>query len=521
MEIANERTLRLLHSISEALNQSNTANDTMDVILSRLRRVLGLQSAWVFSYDASRSIFSEVGASGLPPALADNHMSALKTGACECQSRYVQGRLKSAANIVQCSRLHHATGDTRGLIYHASIPLKSKNGPLGLLNVAAPTKQEFTSEALNLLSMVGHQVSVAIDRARLITEHEQFAQKLSHLYHIMADLKNLPTIEQIAANALKKFVEDLDYEACGIHHTATPHIWVSKYVTDRPTPVASGAYRYETRRTPLLPRPERQLLGTSCDVMEEDLPGTEWRLRLETAWVKRFSDSDRQIFQVFAHQLGTALAQYVAHQNSLQLAHLEERNRLAADLHDSISQRLFSAQLLLSAARAQSPAHRDPLVTRAQSVISEAQEELRDTLAALRPQHSTSFWDQLKDHVATLNMARNTHFWLDCPTQLTEPPPQFFENLSAIVDETLQNVLRHAHADDAWITIRQTDQQTIIKILDNGCGYDPQLTSPGRGTLTRSERTNSMAGHMMIDSTPGKGTCVTIAVPTNMKDTLS
>ena len=125
--------LQILKDLAEALNETTDVSEAMAAILPRLSSVLGLSTAWAFRYDPDRSSFVEVGASGLPPALACNDAAPLKDGWCECQEQFVAGRLSKAVNIVRCSRLRDAVGDKAELVYHASIPLRSKGKPLGIL----------------------------------------------------------------------------------------------------------------------------------------------------------------------------------------------------------------------------------------------------------------------------------------------------------------------------------------------------------------------------------------------------
>jgi serine phosphatase RsbU (regulator of sigma subunit) len=165
--------LEALNEIASVLNGSADAHSALDRALSRLMDVVGLETGWIFLFDERETDpwwgkqFVLAAQHNLPPALALDSRDAWKRN-CECQSLCKKGRLNAAYNEVQCSRLAAVEGDRRGLRVHASTPLRSStNEVLGILNVAAPTWEAFSPRALALLTNVGGQMGVALERARL------------------------------------------------------------------------------------------------------------------------------------------------------------------------------------------------------------------------------------------------------------------------------------------------------------------------------------------------------------------
>ena len=108
---------------------------------------------------------------GLPPALEQNDRQFLRQPpACHCQSLLRAGHLTRAVNVVECTRLQNAAsadGDTEGLLFHATVPIISGGRSLGILNVATEDWQLFTASDLHLLSAIGGQIAIALERARL------------------------------------------------------------------------------------------------------------------------------------------------------------------------------------------------------------------------------------------------------------------------------------------------------------------------------------------------------------------
>ncbi|MFN8484592.1 MAG: SpoIIE family protein phosphatase [Anaerolineae bacterium] len=160
--------LNTLTHISATLNQAADLQEAIAAILHALTSLMGLNTGWVFLLDDDDA-FVPVADIGLPPALADDDRRELRREPeCECQWQLRTGRLKRAVNIVQCSRLEEAAGDTGGLRYHASIPIRARKRTLGILNVTGASEEVFGGADLQVLGAVGDALGMAIERARLI-----------------------------------------------------------------------------------------------------------------------------------------------------------------------------------------------------------------------------------------------------------------------------------------------------------------------------------------------------------------
>jgi len=172
--------LRALSRISEQLNRAVDIQSALDGTLETLLEVMGLQAAWVtmiagthimpfMDEDPPPHGFKLAAARGLPPGLErDDRHFLRKPPACHCQHLMLEGRFTRAVNVVKCSRLRDsaaAAGDNQGLLYHASVPLISKDKPLGILNVANAEWQFLTQADLHFLSAVSDQLVVAMERA--------------------------------------------------------------------------------------------------------------------------------------------------------------------------------------------------------------------------------------------------------------------------------------------------------------------------------------------------------------------
>ncbi len=527
--------MKVFRDIAEALNQANDISAAMEAILPMLGDALGLETAWAFRFDEHKRSFVEVGASGLPPALDECQQVRLRTGWCECQEQFVEGKLGEAVNIVRCSRLKSAVGDTGNLHFHASIPLRSKGKPLGILNLAAPGRTVFDEAALAFLQTVGQQVAVAVDRARLFQQERDKATRLQQLAEIAAAWIGTTPPEALLQRALESFVERFGYAACGV--TSIDRAYAAEIVAvAEAKPDANedeGAYVYtvtvaEVADSQASPAPDCDsiLLARAYSAVSTPLPLTTFELRLESPLPNAFGEADRELLDAFAWQLAAAYAGADAHVQAMRHAYLEERHRIAAELHDSVSQRLFSAQLLIRTATAQMELHsRDAEVTvaRVGQLLSESQQEMRDLVRALRRlDEEASLITDLQVRVATLAMQPKPKVELVLPgSTVPEPAPVVRATLLAIVDEALHNALKHANAESIRVLVDTADDKLRITVVDDGIGCPLAALGTGLGTRTMVERAAAIGGAVAIDAQLGRGTRVVIDIPYDASGGLS
>jgi serine phosphatase RsbU (regulator of sigma subunit) len=164
--------LDTLNQIVTTLNRAVDVQQVLDKALAQLVDLMGLESGWIFLRDPAAteawwgSSYVLAAHHNLPPALALDSADAWNRG-CDCQGLCDARQLDEAYNEVACSRLLKAGGDRKGLQVHASVPLRSGDRYLGILNMAGPDWDAFSPRALALLSNVGSQMGIALERARL------------------------------------------------------------------------------------------------------------------------------------------------------------------------------------------------------------------------------------------------------------------------------------------------------------------------------------------------------------------
>jgi two-component system, NarL family, sensor kinase len=174
------RDLLVLRTVAEALNGAGDVNAALQTTLEQVGAWLGVETGWVWLVDPQSGRFYGAAAHRLPPYLSE---PVRMTGrACWCLKAFRAGELSPGnIDVMECSRLRAAVtagdrAETRGLRYHASIPLYFGDRPLGVMNLAAPAWRKLTRRELDLLSTIASQVGVAIERARLAGERVHIAR---------------------------------------------------------------------------------------------------------------------------------------------------------------------------------------------------------------------------------------------------------------------------------------------------------------------------------------------------------
>jgi len=206
-------------------------------------------------------------------------------------------------------------------------------------------------------------------------------------------------------------------------------------------------------------------------------------------------------------------------QNLLQareeLAAVEERNRLARDLHDSVKQQVFAATMTLGAAEAlweQEPAAARQRVGEALALSRQAQQELARLIHELRPVEleGKGLADALRDYAE--RWSRQTGIMVRVAVQEEGALPLDAERACfRVVQEALANVARHSGAGRVEITLSGADGGVCLTVADDGCGFDvAPVQGRGLGLLTMRERAEALGGHLVVDSAPGRGTRVTV-----------
>jgi signal transduction histidine kinase len=247
----------------------------------------------------------------------------------------------------------------------------------------------------------------------------------------------------------------------------------------------------------------------------------------------RFDAADQAVIELLAAHAAIAIANAGLYERSRELSMLEARNRLALELHDAVSQKLFS--LVLTAEAAGEQLARDPEAARAslerlKALAAEALEELRSLILELRPPEleRDGLCGALRKHVEMLR--RLHHVEIDVDIDDAVAPPRGAAGAAAaagsagarerevlrVAQEALQNALRHAGPRRLGVRLGRRDGRLELVVTDDGGGFDPAdpgLRARRLGLTSMEERAQRLGGTLEIRSAPGAGTTVRLEAP--------
>jgi signal transduction histidine kinase len=219
-------------------------------------------------------------------------------------------------------------------------------------------------------------------------------------------------------------------------------------------------------------------------------------------------------FQAFAHQTATAITNAQLYQQGRELAVIQERQRLARDLHDAVTQTLFSASVIaetLPHMWESDPEQVRQGLTQLRQLTRGALAEMRSLLLELRPEALESM--ALPRLLAQLVEAFSGQTGI-VPSLVIEGdralPPEVKIALYRIAQEALNNIHKHARASEVSVTLKM-EPMLELKVSDNGRGFDSnQVRLDALGLKIMQERAVKIGAQLTIESEPGRGTTLCI-----------
>jgi two-component system vancomycin resistance sensor histidine kinase VraS/NarL family two-component system sensor histidine kinase LiaS len=197
---------------------------------------------------------------------------------------------------------------------------------------------------------------------------------------------------------------------------------------------------------------------------------------------------------------------------------IQERQRLARELHDSVSQQLFAASMLLSSMTEQQENDAEEIpkpLAQAEKIVQQAQLEMRALLLHLRPAalHNKTLAQGLEELLFELQ--QKVHFTIRFRLEDVALSKGAEDHLFRIAQETLSNTLRHANASEVDILFVERDGLAIFRVQDNGVGFmkDDDGNAGSYGLHHIQERAIEMGGTSKIVSVPSQGTIIEVKVP--------
>ena len=234
-----------------------------------------------------------------------------------------------------------------------------------------------------------------------------------------------------------------------------------------------------------------------------------------------YRSEEIELAQALAHQAMLAIQLNESAEQSRKAAILEERNRMARDIHDTLAQGFTGVIVQLEAAedaiaccrRNEANEH----LQRAGELARRSLSEARRSVHALRPQalQGGNFWEALKGIIKNTTAGTALHTTFNLRGKMRHLPLAWQENLLHIGQEALTNALRYAHPRNFETKLTFNAKELRLELRDDGDGFRVKDRHDGFGLAGMRERVEQMGGTLKISSAHGKGTDVLVTLPFN------
>ena len=543
-----ERETRALATVASAVAFDQTLQETLNDIA---RGIVDTTDAvgCTLSLIEPEGNYSMSGVHGMPPGFDEAYVRSVEAGAHSAPFEVMRtGVPQIHSNLKQWFLTHSAFSLVAPLVQDitwdnaAVVPLKHRGRTLGALTTYYEPEVMPGNEDIAVLSAIAAQASVAVENARLFSDVEQNASEMAALYRADEALHRSLDLQHVFDALVDVAVEVLNADRSALFRwesrTGLFDLQAMRGFSEeaaeqvRSLSLRAGGTMSEAVHTGEVVAVEDASVGP---VVNRGIPLREGVRSFMHVPIKIGNEVFGSFFVAYLHphvftegekRLGTALSQRasVAIQNARlyeqaqQAASLEERQRIARDLHDSVSQALFG--IGLGAKTAVTLLDRDPQQARQPldyiiSLSEAGLAELRALIFELRPDSIAT--DGLIAAIERQVAATRARHQLQVEAHLIGEPEVSLdvkEALYRVAQEAMTNAVKHARATTLHLNLERANGNISLIVADDGIGFDTHGEFPGHmGLKSMKERAEKLGGTLTLESAPGAGTRVDIVLP--------
>ncbi len=428
------------------------------------------------------------------------------------------------------------------------IPLRSGESTTGILCFGFDEQRGFTADDLNLYNAIAEIAGASLQRVVMLEALEKQVeirtQHLSTLYAINDFVGERRELADIFKEVLSITIEAVGNQAGAIYLLNAKgtelNVVTQLNIPARDIPFIQTIHLSESQPGELFHTSFPKILR-NADLQTGfpfDLSGNQppWLNTILTAPIRAkgqplgllvsfadlthtFNEDDILLFGTIADQIGMFVERARLITQAEQSAVIAERQRLARELHDSVTQLLYSQVLFSGASQKVLDQNNLPLtqqyLSRIEKAAQQALKEMRLLVYELRPsdQLDEGLVDALRKRLEAVEKrsGMQTHLITEGDLVL---PSAIELSIYRIVQEALNNTLKHAGANTVILSLQKRSDGLEIEVADDGCGfnYDECLSAGGMGLANMLERTASLGGKMQVETSPGTGTRVRITI---------
>ncbi len=536
------RELSAVSSIATALSEPVGVEQALQVSLDTAIHVMGASAGVICILDVEREELHSAAHRGLSPAIVER-VRLQKLGDDAIGSEVVRsGRSVVIADAFEDPRVAQLCREEG---YHStiSVPVKSEGRVVGILALASRDESAFGVSATQLLERIGQQVGIAVEKALLFRQLTQRNRDLTALNDVAAAVSSTLDLQGIMSISLDR--------AMALAACRSGDIWLRGNDRSR---LILAAHRgpdgraVESSSISLSPGEglcDRVLAqGETAVDLADDGSGEQVlsvALPLKSAGdilgVVCFTfdrgylllERTQELLEAISSQIAVAIKNAQLYEQVQDVVILEERDRIAREMHDGFAQVLGyvntkaqAVRHLLATGRSDEAAE---MVAQLEEAAREVYVDVREAILGLRAtaQDDRRLVPRIKDYLELFG--RLAEIRVTCAIEngadTVRLPVAAEIQLLRIIQEALSNVRKHARATDVAVRLRARNGSLHVMVADNGHGFDPASYERGEwpqfGLQTMRERAEAVGGRFRLRSAAGQGTRVIVSIPTGLE----
>ncbi|MFL7893136.1 MAG: two-component regulator propeller domain-containing protein [Anaerolineales bacterium] len=547
----NDRTKELaaLNTIAVAVSSSLDLQRILDDALGEILETMQMDAGGIYlleEYDQNLTIEASQGLSEEFIAEINN----LQVGEGFSGNVIQNGEILVIPDVSADPHLTRSIVKDEGFHALVVLPLISRGKVLGTMFLMTHQYRTFVDKDVELLTAIGSQIGGAVENAKFFEHEHHRSEQFRVLAEVGRRISTILDVDEVLEEVVRLIRETFGYYHVAIglvegedvvYRVGSGELWDNRQFHFTPSRLKIGQEGLSgwvaATGTPLVvpdvsKEPRYVWMRGSQTRSEVTVPilvkgQVIGVLDTQSDKVNDFDDTDLAVLQSLAHQVGAAIENARLYAQAQQAAVLEERGRLARELHDAVTQTLFSASLLAEALPASwenDPQEGEKLLEELKQLNRGALAEMRTLLIELRPSAlvEANFGDLLHQlaEAASGREGLPIEVKVECECVL---PPDVHIALYRIAQEAVNNVVKHARANQVSIHVscshcaakkfgEEKPKEIILEIRDDGKGFEQgPLQHDHLGLGIMQERAQDIGARLQVKSEPGAGTHILVS----------
>lgn len=539
-------SLATQNAVAAALSQTLEIEENLKTVLEMVQAEVKMDIGLIYLLSADGEQLQLHLLSGLP---SGDQIKSFASPECACQkiSRLALSRMNAVTGSPMdfLESFHTPCTEQADIHTLVSVPLASKGTAVGVMTLGTAQAAPLQNDQLELLTALGQQIGMAIENADLYQAAEDWAQELTRLHEASSDLMSSLDQEQVykgiarqacwLLNCQRSFVIRWNDQPRQIELVASSglngneqNIWLENLNN---WGILSDLVR-QGRTTAI----QNLFPDTRPPAEQGEIPETysalfvpiwrsaspqEFLILLDGSEARQWQPREMELIENLSNRAAVALMNARLHQQLEVAAALEERQRIAANMHDGLAQTLsllgLRADSLQELFSEGSTSEIEAAVQEIQQTVANATLDVRRSIASLQeaPRPRRPLQSQLLELLEQLQTSPGPELCFDPgDTPAVFLSSKQLEQILPVIQEAVVNANRHAHARNVFIRLEAIEDHLRLTIEDDGRGFDLDLSQENQGHFGLSimqARIARINGEFQIDTSPGKGTRILLS----------